>query len=157
MIWFFQFYITWFCLIRYDFFFIWSGLVWYPFTFHDFLTIYLTCRPHNTLIFHISVYFYFLIYIFSYIYSLWSYWISSSFEYRSGGFFSCRAGEMITGYAYDDRKSSTGYNKFKFQRVSNNNVQRALQIVHLSDQIKNIQKKYTGTKWIFRNMLYPLI
>ena len=52
---------------------------------------------------------------------------------------------MITGYEFDSGKYSSSYNKFKFQSVSDKNVRRALEIVHLSDQIKIIQSKYTGT------------
>ena len=67
------------------------------------------------------------------------------FIFYLGGFFTCKAGEMITGYEFDSGKYSSSYNKFKFQSVSDKNVRRALEIVHLSDQIKIIQSKYTGT------------
>jgi hypothetical protein len=60
-----------------------------------------------------------------------------------GGFFSCKAGEMITGFGYSG--SSYGkYDKFKFQGISEKKVQKALGIIHLSNQIIDIQKKYTG-------------
>ena len=60
------------------------------------------------------------------------------------GFFTCRSGEMVTGSHYDNYKIST-QTVFKFQAVSDANVRRALEIVHLSDQIKNIQSTYKGS------------
>ena len=50
---------------------------------------------------------------------------------------------MVTGSHYDNYKIST-QTVFKFQAVSDANVRRALEIVHLSDQIKNIQASYKG-------------
>lgn len=51
---------------------------------------------------------------------------------------------MVTGSHYDNYKIST-QTVFKFQAVSDANVRRALEIVHLSDQIKNIQSTYKGS------------
>ena len=64
------------------------------------------------------------------------------------GFFTCRSGEMVTGSHYDNYKIST-QTVFKFQAVSDANVRRALEIVHLSDQIKNIQSTYKGSNDLF--------
>jgi hypothetical protein len=50
---------------------------------------------------------------------------------------------MITGSAYRAAKAGSSQQVFKFQAVSDVNVRRALEIVHLSDQIKIIQSNYT--------------
>ena len=54
---------------------------------------------------------------------------------------------MIYGHTYNDEKSK-GYSEFKFKRLSDKSVQRALEIVHLSDQIIDIQRKYVGAYFI---------
>ena len=54
---------------------------------------------------------------------------------------------MIYGHTYDGEKSK-GYNEFKFKRLSDKSVQKALEIVHLSDQIIDIQRKYVGAYFI---------
>ena len=61
------------------------------------------------------------------------------------GFFNCKSGEMLTGFEYNSAKSSTPA-VFKFQAISDINVRRALEIVHLSSQIRDIQSKYSGTQ-----------
>lgn len=51
---------------------------------------------------------------------------------------------MVTGSHYDDYKITT-QTVFRFQAVSDANVRRALEIVHLSDQIRSIQSTYKGS------------
>ena len=68
-----------------------------------------------------------------------------------GGFFSCQMGEMVYGHTYNGEKSK-GYTLFKFKRLSDKSVQRALEVVHLSDQIIDIQRKYVGA--FFMKMLF---
>ena len=65
---------------------------------------------------------------------------------------------MIYGHTYDGEKSK-GYNEFKFKRLSDKSVQKALEIVHLSDQIIDIQRKYVGAYFIkmFILMNYTVI
>ena len=60
------------------------------------------------------------------------------------GFFTCKGGEMVTGSHYDNYKTTT-QTVFRFQAVSDANVRRALEIVHLSDQIRSIQSTYKGS------------
>ena len=52
-------------------------------------------------------------------------------------------GEMVYGHTYNGEKSK-GYSPFKFKRLSDKSVRRALEVVHLSDQIIDIQRKYVG-------------
>lgn len=54
---------------------------------------------------------------------------------------------MLTGFEYNSVKSSAPA-VFKFQGISDVNVRRALEIVHLSGQILDIQSKYSGAQLI---------
>eukprot|EP01041_Mallomonas_annulata_P003182 gene3182-6278_t len=56
-----------------------------------------------------------------------------------GGLFQCDADRLITGF----RGKYGSHNHFIFELVSNEEVQKAYEIVSLSDQIINIQSEYT--------------
>ena len=59
-----------------------------------------------------------------------------------GGMFTCRAGEIITGFPYSSSRYSNNYNKFKFHIISDQKSEEALELVHLSDRLITIQSQY---------------
>lgn len=58
--------------------------------------------------------------------------------YLLGGFFQCAKGDMVKGYP----GKYTTYNKFLLKAVANEEISKARRLVHLSDQILEIQDLY---------------
>ncbi len=57
-----------------------------------------------------------------------------------GGFFQCSGSQMVKGYA----GKYSSYNKFHISRVSDADAQQAQALVHLSNQISEIESKYAS-------------
>jgi hypothetical protein len=56
-----------------------------------------------------------------------------------GGFFQCAGGEMIKGFS----GKYGSYSKFVMETISDKDVIKAEELVHLSDQVLDIQRAYT--------------
>ena len=56
----------------------------------------------------------------------------------TGGYFQCGGGQMVKGYA----GKYGSYNKFKLLPVSEDEARHAEDLVHISNQVINVQQSY---------------
>ena len=58
----------------------------------------------------------------------------------TGGFFQCGAGDMVKGYA----GKYSNYKRFVLKQVGDEDLRKARRLVHLSNQIEEIQTEYVA-------------